>query len=87
MKRISVPDEVAEQLESIKGSNWTLRNDRGLDRTVAHVVDRYKTNEAIMHEIRMLESHITKIIENKVEEGVKKALQKWIQNLLSFAEP
>jgi len=86
MTRVTLDDKLVERLEAIKqaSSNWRLRGARGLDEVVAFLVEDYEQRRTVE---RMLEDHqkeMTNLVYTKVEDGVVRALKKWIQNVLSF---
>jgi len=86
MTRVTLDDQLVKRIEKIKyeTSNWRLRGARGLDEVIAFLVEDYEQRRTIERMIEDLQKHMTDLVYTKVEDGVVKALKKWIQNVLSF---
>ena len=84
MTRITISEELEQKLSLIKSNIWNIKYDRGLESTVGYLVDQYEVFKDVSGQIKVLENKILEIIDNKIEEGVTKALKKVIQNILAF---
>jgi len=86
MTRVTLDDKLVERIEKIKheSSNWRLHGVRGLDDVIAFLVEDYEQRRSVQRLIEDLEKNLTDLVYTKVEDGVVRAMKKWISNLLSF---
>lgn len=87
MARITISDELENELNIVKDGSWKLKYDRGLESTVKHILNDYKIRRGVEGQIITLKRELTKSIEEHVSQGVKQALKEWILGILSFGKP
>ncbi len=84
--RITISEDLAKQLEGIKGRSYNLRG-RGMEDVIAYVVEEYNRRDLMDTILEKHQREIVETLKGEVSKGVEDALKKWIQNILSFGKP
>lgn len=86
--RITIESEELEaKLNLIKGRHYEIRNERGLEGTVAWLVQDHETRKSVEELLIDMRQEVRNLVKSEVAAGVTEAWQQLINNLFKMGGP